>query len=175
MTVEEFTHQLLPFKDKLFRFSFRLLGNRDDAQDAVQDVYVKMWKMRDRLMEFRSQEALMMTTIRNLCLDRLKTKSNKFISLHEEYGQGTTVTPQTQIEVSDTLYWVRKEIDRLPEQQKTLLHLRDMEQLDFEEIAKITGFELNYIRVNLSRARKKIRERIQKIESYATTGTTTVS
>ena len=63
----------------------------------------------------------------------------------------------------------------LPEQQKTLLHLRDMEQLEFEEIAQITGFDMNYIRVNLSRARKKIRERIKEIENYATTGTTTVS
>jgi RNA polymerase sigma-70 factor (ECF subfamily) len=69
------------------------------------------------------------------------------------------------------LSWVKKEIERLPEQQKTLLHLRDMEQLDFEEIAGITGFDLNYIRVNLSRARKRIRERIQEINSYATTGT----
>ncbi len=169
MTVEEFTHQLLPFKDKLFRFSFRLLGNRDDAQDAVQDVYVKMWKIRDRLKEIRSQEALMMTTTRNLCLDRLKSKSNKFISLHEEFGTHTEVTPHTQIEESDMLEWVKKEISLLPEQQKTLLHLRDMEQLEFEEIAEITGFDINYIRVNLSRARKKIREKIQEINSYATT------
>jgi RNA polymerase sigma-70 factor (ECF subfamily) len=175
MTVEEFTHQLLPLKDKLFRFSFRLLGNRDDAQDAVQDVYVKMWKMRDRLKEIRSQEALMMTTTRNLCLDRLKSKSNKFITLHEEFGRGSEITPQSQIEETDMLQWVKKEINLLPEQQKTLLHLRDMEQLEFEEIAQITGFDMNYIRVNLSRARKKIRERIKEIENYATTGTTTVS
>lgn len=175
MTVEEFTHQLLPLKDKLFRFSYRLLGNKDDAQDAVQDVYVKMWKMRDRLKEVRSKEALMMTTTRNLCLDRIKSKSNKFITLHEEFGKGSEETPHTQIEHTDMLKWVKKEMELLPEQQKTLLHLRDMEQLDFAEIAEITGFEENYIRVNLSRARKKIREKIQKINSYATTGIKTVS
>ncbi|MDP2724313.1 MAG: sigma-70 family RNA polymerase sigma factor [Bacteroidales bacterium] len=171
MTVEEFTHQLLPLKDKLFRFSYRLLGNRDDAHDAVQDVYLKMWNIRGKLKEVQCQEALMMTTTRNLCLDRLKSKSNKFITLHEEFGKGSEETPQSQIENLDMLSWVKREMELLPEQQKTLLHLRDMEQLDFDEIAEITGFDLNYIRVNLSRARKRIRERIQEINSYATTGT----
>ncbi|PKP30622.1 MAG: hypothetical protein CVT99_12390 [Bacteroidetes bacterium HGW-Bacteroidetes-16] len=170
MTVEEFTNQMLPFKDKLFRFSYRLLGNRDDAQDTVQDVYLKMWNIRGKLKEVRCLEALMMTTTRNLCLDRLKSKSNKFITLHEEFGKGSEETPHTQIEHTDMLKWVKKEMNGLPEQQKTLLYLRDMEQLDFDEIAEITGFDLNYIRVNLSRARKNLRERILEINSYATTG-----
>jgi len=175
MTVEEFTNQLLPFKEKLFRFSYRLLGNRDDAQDAVQDVYLKMWKIREQLKEVRSKEALMMTTTRNLCLDRIKSKSNKFITLHEEIGWGSEENQHTQIEHVDMLKWVKREIELLPELQKTLLHLRDMEQLDFDEIAEITGFDLNYIRVNLSRARKRIRERIQEINQHETTGIKTVN
>ncbi len=56
----------------------------------------------------------------------------------------------------------------LPEQQKTIMHLRDVEGCGFEEIAEITGFDGNYIRVNLSRARKKIRLEIEKIEKYGT-------
>ncbi len=170
MTVNDFTQQLFPFKEKLFRFAFRLLGNKDDAQDTVQDVYVKMWQIRSQLNAYRSIEAVMMTTTRNLCLDRLKSKSNKFDTLDERYGKHANEGEYNNLEHVDMLQWVRKEMDLLPEQQKTLLFLRDMEQLDFDEIAEITGFDLNYIRVNLSRARKRIREKIKEINDYEIIG-----
>lgn len=166
MTAEEFTHRLFPVKEKLFRFAYRLLGNKDDALDAVQDVYLKMWQIRSQLIEIKSIEAMMMTSTRNLCLDRLKRKSNKFETLDENYSKRNPDNQQPNLEHADLLHWVKKEMELLPEQQKSLLFLRDMEQLDFEEIAEIIGFDLNYIRVNLSRARKRIRERIQEMTEF---------
>lgn len=169
MTTEEFTHRLFPVKEKLFRFAYRLLGNKEDALDTVQDVYLKMWQIRSQLNEIKSIEAMMMTSTRNLCLDRLKRKSNKFETLDENYSKMNPGIRPPNLEHADMLYWVKKEMNLLPEQQKSLLFLRDMEQLSFDEIAEITGFDLNYIRVNLSRARKRIRDRIQEMTEFEMT------
>ena len=77
MTPEEFKTRLLPVKNKLFRFALSLLQNRQEAEDSVQEVYIKMWKMRNDLGKYKSTEALMMTITRNHCLDKLKSKKKQ--------------------------------------------------------------------------------------------------
>ena len=166
MTAEEFKIDLLPKKNKLFRLALRLLKNRQEAEDVVQEIYLKMWSMREKLSQYQSTEGLMVTMTRNLCLDRLKSKSNKFSSLTYDLAQKTNNDPEQQTERADLINKVKLIIQQLPEQQKTIVHLRDIEGYDYNEIMKITGFELNYIRVNLSRARKRIRQTIQKIQYY---------
>ena len=107
-----------------------------------------------------------MTRVRNRSLDKLKTKKNKASELNEEITGSFQNDPLRGIENSDMVRRVRQLINRLPEQQKTILHLRDVEGMSFDEISGITGFDGNYIRVNLSRARKKIKESLQKAESH---------
>jgi len=77
MDIEEFKIRLLPLKNKFYRLAMRLLYNREEAEDVVQDVFLKVWKMRDGLEKYRSVEALMMTMTRNMCLDKLKMKKIK--------------------------------------------------------------------------------------------------
>lgn len=166
MTTEQFKIELLPFKNKLFNLGLRLLNNRQEAEDVVQEVYLKLWKMRDSLNKYRSKEGFMVTMTRNLCLDKLKSKSNKFSSLTYELANKSNNDPEQHIERTELIQKVKHIISQLPEQQKTIVHLRDIEGYDYNEIIKMTGFELNYIRVNLSRARKKIRETIQKSQYY---------
>jgi len=166
MTAEEFKSRLLPVKNKLYRFALSLLVNRQEAEDAVQEVYLKMWKMRDDLGKYKSTEALMMTITRNHCLDRLKAKKNKATSLSEEFNNHASENPEIKSEQNDLIDKVKKLIQKLPEQQRTIVHLRDVEGYEFEEVMKITGYDLNYIRVNLSRGRSKIRETINNIQSY---------
>jgi RNA polymerase sigma factor (sigma-70 family) len=163
MTAEEFKITLLPLKNKLFRLAIRLLDNRQEAEDIVQDVYLKIWKLKNDLGKYKSIEALMMTMTRNMCLDNLKRKSNKFSSLNENMHHSEQVDFSVKEEQKDKVEKVKLLIQNLPEQQKTIIHLRDVEGYDFEEIMKITSYDLNYIRVNLSRARKKIRETINNI------------
>ena len=122
--------------------------------------------MRTDLGKYKSTDALMMTITKNYCLDRLKTKKNKAITLNPELNNKPADDPLEIAERSDIVSKVRKFIQQLPEQQKTIVHLRDVEGCNFEEISKITGFELNYVRVNLSRGRKKVRESIQKLQAY---------
>ena len=168
MTTEEFKTRLLPVKNKLFRFALSLLTNRQEAEDAVQEVYLKMWKMRNDLGKYKSTEALMMTITRNHCLDKLKAKKNKAESLNEEINNHLSDNPEIKSEQNDLIDKIKQLIQKLPEQQKTIVHLRDVEGYEFEEVVKITGYDLNYIRVNLSRGRSKIRESINNIQSYET-------
>lgn len=168
MTAEDFKITLLPLKNKLFRLAFRLLNNREEAEDVVQEVYLKIWKLRSELGKYKSVEALMMTITRNMCLDKLKSKSNKFSTLNEDLHAGCTEDFMVKSEQNEKVEKVKMLMQTLPEQQKTIMHLRDVEGYDFEEILKITGYDLNYIRVNLSRARKKIRETLLNFQKHET-------
>jgi len=101
---------------------------------------------------------------RNRCLDKLKTKREKFSSLNEGINNQPYTSPMEQSIQQDMVKQVKVLMTKLPKQQKTILHLRDVEGYEYSEIKEITGFELNYIRVNLSRARKSIRESLIKLE-----------
>ena len=148
----------------MFRFAYSLLSNRQEAEDAVQEVYLKMWGMRSEIERYKSTEALMMTITKNLCLDKIKIKKNKAISLDVNNHLHTNTNPQDHAEQTDMVNKVLLVMQQLPEQQKVIVHLRDVEGCDFEEIMKITGNDMNYVRVNLSRGRKKIRETIQNLQ-----------
>jgi len=164
MDTEEFKIRLLPLKNKFYRLAIRLLKHREEAEDVVQEVFLKIWKMRDELEKYRSVEALMMTMTRNMCLDKLKMKKNKAISIHPDFNPTQQQNPYERSEQQDLVRRVRQVMDQLPEQQRTIIQLRDVEAYSFEEMMEITGFDKNYLRVNLSRARKKIRETIEKLQ-----------
>ncbi len=168
MTPEEFKIELLPLKNKLFRLAWYLIGQREEAEDVVQEVYLKVWNMRHQLGKYKSVEGLMVTMTRNRCLDKLRRKKNRMLPLKPEIFHRSTDDLQQQTERSDLVQKVKKMMMDLPEQQRTIMQLRDVGGYGFEEIAEITGFDGNYIRVNLSRARKKIRLEIEKIEKYGT-------
>jgi RNA polymerase sigma factor (sigma-70 family) len=168
MTPEEFKSRLMPVKDKIYRFALSLLVHREEAEDATQEVYLKMWEMKKELGKYRNMEALMMTITRNHCLDRLKLKKNKAESLDASLHDSHVQTPQKLMEQSELMQRVEKIMQLLPEQQRTLVHLRDVEGYEYDEMQEITGFDPNYIRVNLSRGRKKIREMIQNIQQHET-------
>ncbi len=164
MDTEEFKVRILPLKNKLFRLALRLMRNREEAEDVVQEVMLKIWSMRSDLRKYESVDALMMTMTRNQCLDRLKMKKNKAVSLVFDVGQNVDDNPYRLSEQRDMVKTVINLVNQLPEQQKTIIQLRDVEECSFEEMMEITGFDQNYIRVNLSRARKKIRETIEKLQ-----------
>lgn len=168
MDAAEFKQRILPVSQKIFRYAIRLLNNEHDAEDVVQEIWLKLWDKRDQLGNIRSPEAFAFRMTRNLCLDKLKLRRPQYYDdreegayRFEEADQGPD--PERSLELKDTMEGVSQIISRLPEQQKTLLQLRDVEGLEYEEIADITGLEINAIRVSISRARKKVRETIQKV------------
>lgn len=153
-------------KHKLFRFAGRLLQNIPEAEDVVQEVFIRLWERRDTLLQYRSVEAFAMTITKNLCLDRLKSKRNKTDEFTEKHEKADSVTPYHQAEVKDSINKVNKIINTLPDQQRMIIQLRDVEGYEYHEIEDITGMNQNAIRVNLSRARKQVRELMKKQYDY---------
>lgn len=166
MTVETFKIEVLPMKHKLFRLANRMLINVPEAEDIVQEVFLRLWARKDSLNEYRSIEAFAMTVTKNLCLDKLKSKGYRTNELTEKHEQQTTETPYQKMEIADSYEKVKKIIDKLPEQQRMIIHLRDIEGYEYDEISEILNISVNTIRVNLSRARKKVKETLVKTYNY---------
>ena len=164
MERSEFENKVLPVSRSLYRFAFRILSNGEDAEDAVQEVCIKLWKMRDKLKEYRSIEALAITMTRNHCIDRLRKKGRE---LSEDTRPIDTRTddmdPQREIENKDTYRRIISIIGDLPEKYRTIIEMRDINGYSYDEIEKELGENINTIRVNLSRARKMVREKIIKL------------
>lgn len=170
MEIKEFKVQVLSSKNKLFRFAFRLLQNQEEAEDTVQDVYLKLWDMRHKLGQYKSVEALAMTMTKNKCLDKLKSKRNGNVGIEQQAPIRSAYTaPDRKTELQDTSSLIQKVINQLPEQQKMIIQMRDVEGMDFEEIAEVMQLSINNIRVNLSRARKKVRDVLINTHNYGLT------
>jgi RNA polymerase sigma-70 factor (ECF subfamily) len=166
MELREFKIQVIPLKDKLYRLAKRLLEDTDEAQDIVQEVFIKLWNLREKLDEYRSVEALAVVTTRNLCLDKLKAKRYPVERIHELRTDPVEPATEPAIEMKDLVVQIKQIIQALPEQMKTIMQLRDIEGYDYEEIAGIMEMNENAVRVNLSRARKKVREILIKNKLY---------
>nr|WP_321228253.1 sigma-70 family RNA polymerase sigma factor [uncultured Psychroserpens sp.] len=166
MTQTDFTKLVLPFKDKVFRLAKRLLVSREEAEDATQEILLKLWKNKQKIAEYKNVEAFSMTMTKNFCLDRLKSKQAQNLKIvHSNYEENNT-SLEKQVEARDSVDWVSKIIEELPEQQKIILQLRDIEEYDFDEIAKVVDMNPTAIRVALSRARKTIREKLTNTHRY---------
>jgi RNA polymerase sigma-70 factor (ECF subfamily) len=162
----EFLQVIAPFKDKVFRLAKRLLVSTEEAEDATQEVFVKLWNKNEQLATYSSVEAFAMTITKNYCLDQLKSKRAGNLQIAHLNYTDRQPSLQQQVEDSDTLSWVEKIINNLPEQQRLIIQMRDVEQYEFAEISKILNMNETAIRVALSRARKTIRENITKTHHY---------
>jgi RNA polymerase sigma-70 factor (ECF subfamily) len=120
----------------------------------------------DGLAEYKSVEALAMTMTKNYCFDQLKSKRASNLKIVHNNFTDREASLQQKVEDRDTWNWVEKIINDLPEQQKLIIQMRDIEQYEFEEIAKILEMNETAIRVALSRARKTIRENMTKTHNY---------
>jgi len=166
MNQQEFVSLIAPFKDKVYRLAKRLLVSSDEAQDATQDILVKLWDKKTKLEAYQNVEALAMTMTKNYCLDQLKSKRASNIKLIHTNFTDREPRLDKKVEDQDSWDWVEKMINELPEQQKVIIQLRDIEQYEFEEIAKVLEMNETAVRVALSRARKTIREKMTKTHQY---------
>jgi RNA polymerase sigma-70 factor (ECF subfamily) len=166
MQQKEFITMVSPFKDKIFRLAKRLLISTEEAEDATQEVMVKLWTKNETLSELRSMEAMAMTMTKNYCLDQLKSKRAGNLTLVHTNYTDSQASLQQKLEDVDSWSWVEKIMNDLPEQQKLIIQMRDIEQYEFEDIANTLGMSEATIRVALSRARKTIREVMTKTHNY---------
>ena len=166
MTQNEFLNLVMPFKDKVYRLAKRLLVSTEEAEDATQEVLLKLWKNKGNIESYKNVEAFSMTMTKNFCFDKLKSKQAQNLKIvHSNYEENSTPL-QKQVEFNDSVGWVERIIQTLPEQQRTIVQLRDVEEYDLDEIAKMMDMNNTAVRVALSRARKTIRERLTNTHNY---------
>lgn len=155
-------------QEKLFRIAKRMLVSVDEAQDAVQEINIKLWQMApEKREQLQNLESYAVTMIKNYCLDRLKSKQASLQALEDNALRvEDTRSLDQQIDQSDSLDWVSKLINALPERERLIIQLREIENYEFEEIAKIVDLPEVTVRVYLSRARKKLRSQYLKIDPH---------
>jgi RNA polymerase sigma factor (sigma-70 family) len=166
MTQKEFLNIVMPFKDKVYRLAKRLLISTEEAEDATQEVLMKLWSNKEKIEEYKNVEAFSMTMTKNFCFDKLKSKQSQNLKIvHNNYGDNN-ISLQKQVELNDSVDWVSRIIKDLPEQQRMIIQLRDIESYELEEIAQMLDMNNTAVRVALSRARKTIREKLTNTHSY---------
>ena len=156
---------VMPIKDKLYRYALRILGNQMAAEDVVQEVFIKVWKKREEVKEIENKEAWAMTVTRNLALDKLRKKKYRHEPVEEHYAlKDAGMDPAERVQSNDIMIRIKKAINALPDDQRQVVHLRDVEGYKYKEIADITGLTIEKVKVYLHRARIVLRKQLANLE-----------
>lgn len=168
MNLEAFQNRVMPVKNKLYRFALRLLGNEDEAKDVVQEVFIRVWNGRDKMNQVENWEAWCMRITKNLSLDLIRSNSRKNTHpIAEGFDiRQEALTPQEKTEIHESMQRISELMASLPEKQRQVMHLRDIEGYSYNEICDILELDMNQVKVNLFRARTAVREKLNKINAY---------
>lgn len=164
MEQEQFKKEVLPSRGKLLSYARRLLDDSEEAEDVIQEVFLKLWYMRNELGHYHNIMALSVQITKHLCLNRIKVCERKQEALSDTFFVSDLPTPYMQLEQKDSVEQVMRIIDRLPGLQQTILRMKHVDGLEVEDIAQLTGSTPEAIRMNLSRARKRVKELFLKIQ-----------
>jgi RNA polymerase sigma-70 factor (ECF subfamily) len=165
MNAEKLKNAIYTYKDQMYRLAYSIMKNQPEAEDALQDVFIKCWENRGKIKIDESLKAYLMQSTRNKCLDMIKKQSRKretgSIEDYEyEYQNEQNIDQIEQLRIVNEL------IEKLPEKNRTILELREKEDLSFEEISKITENSIENVRTILSRTRKKLKEDLMQIVNF---------
>ncbi len=162
MDADTFKKVFIPYHQKLYRIAYRIVQDAANAEDIVQDTFIKLWNKRDEMESVDNTEAFAIIILRNTCLDHLrKTKNDRYTDYDTDMTETTSLTKQ--IELQDEAEKIKYLINKLPDQQRQVMMMKHWDEYSDEEIEQATGLSAGNIRVILSRARKTIREQYTKI------------
>ena len=164
-----FQTNILPLKNELYRLALRITQNPAEAEDVVQETMMKVWSRRDEWERIESIEAFCLTICRNLSLDKLRRMDNQVQSLDADIDPSDSrvaSNPEEQTVQRDRVQLVRQLIDQLPEKQRSIMQLRDIEGKSYRDIATILNISEEQVKVNIFRARRTIKERFREAENY---------
>lgn len=167
MKIDSYNELMLSTKDVAYRVALSIVGNSADAEDVTQDIYEMAWRKRDEILSLENPRAYILRSVRNLCLDRFRA-----VQRHEQsltavgYASQHSTDYRAQYDADDECRIVESIISQLPERQRLTIHLRDVEQWEIDEIADVMQSDEASVRMNLSRARRTVREELLKIMNY---------
>lgn len=158
--MNDFRNIWMPFADRFYRAAYYMLESPQDAEDAVQELYLRLWKSRESLHDLRNPLSYGLSLLKNICIDRIRRRE---IRKHETLDVGTRVAdspPETVLAARDELRHVLAEVDRLPDKQAQVMRMMVLENLDYGKIAERTGLSQVHVRVLVSMARKTLKKKI---------------
>lgn len=158
--MNDFRKIWIPLADRFYRVAYHLLESRDDAEDAVQELYLKILSIPGKLVYVRDPAAYGITLLKNICIDRIRRRESRRAEQLEDFMAADASGPERKMTEKDTLARVIKEMERLPEKQAKVLRMRALEGLEYDEIARRTGLSQVNIRVLISMARKTLKKSI---------------
>lgn len=163
----DFRNDILPLKDKLFRLALRITFDRAEAEDIVQETMIRVWNKRDEWDGLESVEAYCLTVARNLAIDRSEKKDSQTVELTPEVEQTPDASsPYDRLVNKERLKLVHRLVSELPEKQRLIMQLRDVEGKSYKEIAVALHLTEEQVKVNLFRARQKVKQKFIDIDSY---------
>lgn len=165
MQIERFKSEIISLRQTLYLVAFKWLQQEEDAEDAVQETLLRLWNIREQLDTVDNPAAFAMQTVKNNCIDRLRRRKER-AEVNDAALDTCRETPYSEMENRDAVSLVKQIVEHLPELQKITIRMRDIEGYELQEIADITGTQVSAVTVNLSRARKKVREEYIKVMSY---------
>ena len=161
----DFTRDILPLKNVLFRTALRITMNREEAEDIVQDTLLKLWERHEELLSVSNLESFAISAARNLALDRIALHQNKVITLNEELHDtaDSSVSVHEQLVMGERTDMLHQLISQLPEKQRTALHLRDIEGKTYREIGEIMGISESDVKINIYRGRDFLKKNFKNL------------
>ena len=162
-----FRDDILPLKDKLFRLALRITFDRAEAEDVVQDTMIRVWNKREEWTQFGSIEAYCLTVAKNLAIDRSQKKEAQNVELTSDMAEEVDLSgPYEQLVNDERMKIIHRLINELPEKQRLIMQLRDIEGESYKDIAKVLHLTEEQVKVNLFRARQKVKQQYIEIEEY---------
>lgn len=166
MLNKEFKDRIVTMSPRIYPMVSRMLNSEEDAQDAIQEIMIKLWKKRKFLKGHPNLGGYVFVTARNHCLDQIKSKRSMINVLTEDEISKYIKDEQGGYEGVEMYNIIKEIVSNLPHKQQQALIYRDLDGLEFEEIVALTGEKIENIRVYLSRARKRIGVKLTEIYSY---------
>lgn len=165
MSRKLYHNTILSVSDGMYRYALSIVQDAEMAKDVVQDCLTKIWSLRDELSQIEKVNAWAFRMVRNRCIDVLR--SNKYTHIDEKVvSMWHTGTAEAAIVSEDTMVWVGEIIKTLPAKQQEIFHLREIEEMSYQEIAETCGITVSDVKVNIHRARKSVKAAMEKIEAY---------
>ena len=159
----DFRYDLLPLKNKLYRLALRITLNTAEAEDVTEDTLIRLWEKREAV------EAYALTVCRHLAIDRSRSGAAACLPLESVASDppaDSVQMPDEQLAQSDRMAWISRLVDNLPERQRSIIQLRDVEGRSYREIAQVMGLTEAQVKVTLFRARQRIKQSYEKIERH---------
>lgn len=164
MKQDKFRNNILPLVDKLFRLALSITGNKEDAEDTVQDALFNIWKKKEDWDSIENIEAYCYRSTRNIALDKISLKINQQESLdkHEDFAEAMP-NAQDKLEEEEQIAFLERLISRLKEKQRSIFILRELEGLSYKQIAEVMQITEEQVKINLFRARQKLKDFFENI------------